>query len=198
MCGFFAFIFSLKQMEQFHLFLNTTDFLESYRSSFEMSDISSADYSAIPSSVLSPTSYQELSPDLSQSLNNFALFDIVVPTMQKLPTLLPAGPIQPVILNSSLILNCPFPGCTKTFTRHRNLRTHERTHQTIHHAECQLCGATFKRNPDLQRHVRSTHSNERPHECPYHCGRSFSRKDALKRHLECKDKRAVCAGFRKL
>ncbi|CAG7854084.1 SubName: Full=Uncharacterized protein {ECO:0000313/EMBL:CCA70025.1} [Serendipita indica DSM 11827] len=44
---------------------------------------------------------------------------------------------------------------------------------------CEHCGLAFVRGHDLKRHL-STHSNTKPHVCE--CGKSFSRKDALKRH----------------
>ena len=45
---------------------------------------------------------------------------------------------------------------------------------------CDNCGLAFVRGHDLKRH-RDTHSNAKPHICE--CGKSFSRKDALKRHI---------------
>jgi uncharacterized Zn-finger protein len=45
---------------------------------------------------------------------------------------------------------------------------------------CDNCGLAFVRGHDLKRH-KDTHSNAKPHICE--CGKSFSRKDALKRHV---------------
>lgn len=46
---------------------------------------------------------------------------------------------------------------------------------------CDLCPLSFNRQHDLKRH-RETHSGERPFLCNGPCGKSFTRKDALKRH----------------
>ncbi|CAK5274884.1 unnamed protein product [Mycena citricolor] len=46
---------------------------------------------------------------------------------------------------------------------------------------CHLCALSFDRNHDLKRHIE-THSGERPFVCERGCGKSFTRKDALKRH----------------
>lgn len=45
---------------------------------------------------------------------------------------------------------------------------------------CESCGLSFVRGHDLKRH-KDTHSNAKPHVCD--CGKSFTRKDALKRHI---------------
>ncbi|PWN31445.1 uncharacterized protein FA14DRAFT_106239, partial [Meira miltonrushii] len=46
---------------------------------------------------------------------------------------------------------------------------------------CSQCPARFARNHDLKRHQRG-HLSVRPYPCTW-CGKSFSRKDALKRHV---------------
>ncbi|KAF7325694.1 hypothetical protein MKEN_00419500 [Mycena kentingensis (nom. inval.)] len=46
---------------------------------------------------------------------------------------------------------------------------------------CEFCPLSFDRNYDLKRHVE-THSGEKPYVCDRGCGKSFSRKDAVKRH----------------
>jgi uncharacterized Zn-finger protein len=45
---------------------------------------------------------------------------------------------------------------------------------------CDVCQTAFARGHDLKRH-KETHSNTKPHSCE--CGKSFTRKDALKRHV---------------
>ncbi|KAF8948439.1 hypothetical protein BGZ47_004828 [Haplosporangium gracile] len=76
--------------------------------------------------------------------------------------------------------------CHKTFTRRSNLKTHERLHTRTHAVACHLCGCTFSRQPDLNRHLLAIHEGARSHSCDK-CGRSFSRKDAWRVHqASCK------------
>ena len=46
---------------------------------------------------------------------------------------------------------------------------------------CDLCSLSFNHQHDLKRH-RETHTGEKPFLCNGGCGKSFTRKDALKRH----------------
>ncbi|CDO77334.1 hypothetical protein BN946_scf184775.g25 [Trametes cinnabarina] len=46
---------------------------------------------------------------------------------------------------------------------------------------CDMCALSFNRQHDLKRH-RDTHTGEKPFFCTGGCGKTFTRKDALKRH----------------
>ncbi|KAJ3039759.1 hypothetical protein HDV00_011886 [Rhizophlyctis rosea] len=86
---------------------------------------------------------------------------------------------------------CTLPGCTKEFTRKYNLASHIRCHSGERPFVCPHCTQTevsFARKHDLRRHIKSLHSEMRPHRCT-HCNLSFSRSDALKRHLAIEAKR---------
>ncbi|GBN59801.1 Zinc finger protein 91 [Araneus ventricosus] len=57
---------------------------------------------------------------------------------------------------------------------------------------CESCGKAFSTKTDLKRHI-FIHTNEKPHSCEQ-CGRAFSIKSKLKRHLliHTKKKPHVC------
>lgn len=46
---------------------------------------------------------------------------------------------------------------------------------------CDMCSLSFHRQHDLKRHEK-THSGSKPYTCNGGCGKTFTRKDALKRH----------------
>ncbi|KAH9932426.1 hypothetical protein B0H21DRAFT_93093 [Amylocystis lapponica] len=52
------------------------------------------------------------------------------------------------------------------------------------------CGKCFARGEHLKRHVRSIHTNEKPHKCVY-CGKDFSRHDNLGQHMRVHKNQSV-------
>ncbi|KAA1476093.1 hypothetical protein DENSPDRAFT_784367 [Dentipellis sp. KUC8613] len=61
---------------------------------------------------------------------------------------------------------------------------------------CDMCALSFNRQHDLKRH-KETHSGEKPFLCNGGCGKTFTRKDALKRH-QVRVERVVCMFVRVL
>ncbi|KAF9994150.1 hypothetical protein BGZ80_003248 [Entomortierella chlamydospora] len=86
--------------------------------------------------------------------------------------------------------------CDKTFSRPFNLRSHRATHAGIKPYKCTYvhgngvkCHWEFARRHDLDRHMSSRHSFEKPFKCGT-CGATCGRNDSLKRHYE---KNPTCA-----
>ncbi|KAF9427697.1 hypothetical protein BGZ94_004379 [Podila epigama] len=86
--------------------------------------------------------------------------------------------------------------CEKTFSRPFNLRSHRATHDGVRSFSCThvgedgtVCGTSFARRHDLERHVQSRHSNVKLFSCKT-CGTKCGRSDAYKRHLQ---RHAACA-----
>ncbi|KAG8903224.1 hypothetical protein FRB99_003577 [Tulasnella sp. 403] len=92
---------------------------------------------------------------------------------------------------------CPVPGCGSTFTRRFNLRGHLRSHTEEKPYICSWpeCAKGFARQHDCKRH-QALHTSKSAHLCPT-CDKSFSRMDALNRHLRssvtCRQKGAKVA-----
>ncbi|MCJ1461886.1 Metallothionein expression activator [Pseudocyphellaria aurata] len=82
---------------------------------------------------------------------------------------------------------CIFPGCTRTFGRKENIKSHVQTHLGDRQFICNVCGNDFVRQHDLKRHAK-IHSGVKPYTCP--CSRTFARHDALTRHRQ----RNTCDG----
>ncbi|KAK8134850.1 hypothetical protein PG984_006862 [Apiospora sp. TS-2023a] len=82
---------------------------------------------------------------------------------------------------------CDVKGCGKLFSRSYNFKAHLETHdeKREYPFPCQVEGCTkkFVRKTDLSRHHQSVHMKERNHKCDF-CGRTFARKDTLRRHME--------------
>ncbi|KAI8597417.1 hypothetical protein EDD21DRAFT_385495 [Dissophora ornata] len=78
---------------------------------------------------------------------------------------------------------CTVDGCTKSFTRAFNLRSHLNTHNGERPHKCPEpgCDWDFVRRHDLDRHVKSKHMANKPYACRQ-CTSRFGRSDALQRH----------------
>jgi hypothetical protein len=89
------------------------------------------------------------------------------------------------------------PECNKWFKNRSSLSSHKKTHNPSAKLHiCEVCSQTFSRSHgnyerfhdvDLRRH-EFTHSKQRHFTCT-DCNRSFSRKDALKRHVDSMGKK---------
>jgi len=96
--------------------------------------------------------------------------------------------------------SCPVPGCGSTFTRRFNLRGHLRSHTEERPFVCEWpgCNKGFARQHDCKRH-QALHSNKSQSNVCQGCRKTFSRLDALNRHLrsegaaDCRQKHGVKA-----
>ncbi|KAJ3107898.1 hypothetical protein HDU97_002830 [Phlyctochytrium planicorne] len=52
---------------------------------------------------------------------------------------------------------CPYPGCTKTYSRKSHLASHAVSHSLRRDFICEFCGVGFARAYDMRRHRKSTH-----------------------------------------
>ncbi|KAI6045955.1 hypothetical protein EDC04DRAFT_2631189 [Pisolithus marmoratus] len=79
---------------------------------------------------------------------------------------------------------CPVPGCGSTFTRRFNLRGHLRSHTEERPYVCDYpdCKKGFARQHDCKRH-QALHANRSQSNVCQGCRKTFSRLDALNRHL---------------
>ncbi|KAH7888513.1 hypothetical protein F5I97DRAFT_1853203 [Phlebopus sp. FC_14] len=79
---------------------------------------------------------------------------------------------------------CPVPGCGSTFTRRFNLRGHLRSHTEERPYVCEYpdCKKGFARQHDCKRH-QALHASRSQSNICQGCRKTFSRLDALNRHL---------------
>jgi len=79
---------------------------------------------------------------------------------------------------------CPVPGCGSTFTRRFNLRGHLRSHTEERPYVCEWpgCKKGFARQHDCKRH-QALHAAKSQSNVCQGCKKTFSRLDALNRHL---------------
>ncbi|KAF9263322.1 hypothetical protein L218DRAFT_865201 [Marasmius fiardii PR-910] len=93
---------------------------------------------------------------------------------------------------------CPVPGCGSTFTRRFNLRGHLRSHTEERPFVCDWpgCKKGFARQHDCKRH-QALHTAKPQSNVCQGCKKTFSRLDALNRHLrsdggaECRERLSV-------
>ncbi|KAJ3734022.1 hypothetical protein DFJ43DRAFT_994410 [Lentinula guzmanii] len=99
----------------------------------------------------------------------------------------------------TMVYPCIVPSCNKTFIQLANLRAHEHAHHSQSNPSVNpgnatatyerpfpctypSCSASFLRNHDLKRHVKVAHERK-SFKCGG-CGKTFSRRDAIKRHKD--------------
>ena len=78
---------------------------------------------------------------------------------------------------------CPFPGCDRSFIQRSALTIHIRTHTGERPHACDLCNKSFADSSTLSRH-RKIHLGVKPFACIVEgCGKRFLRRTALKIHM---------------
>eukprot|EP01147_Barroeca_monosierra_P000841 gene841-4113_t len=74
--------------------------------------------------------------------------------------------------------------CGREFHRRNHLTRHEKMHLTSYEFPCKHCKKSFYRRDQFMVHLRS-HTGERPYKCPvFGCGKRFTQKGALNRHMK--------------
>lgn len=138
--------------------------------------------------------------DPSSPISSFESIDINEPTQADSTSLemseavekhAPSTCAKPVLIsNNRAKFSCYIPGCTKSFTRAANLRSHIHAHQNLRPFLCSQCNKAFRRPEELSRHTKERHNGSpKKHICgvlgepgPRGCGQSFTRAEALRRH----------------
>ncbi|KAJ3229024.1 hypothetical protein HDU81_005708 [Chytriomyces hyalinus] len=92
------------------------------------------------------------------------------------------APQQHPLMNADKRFECNT--CQRTFSRLFNLKSHLQTHDPTRTKSymCTVCGVGFCRQQDLMRHG-TVHDKSKLMVCPVCPNKTFSRKDALRRHI---------------
>ena len=111
--------------------------------------------------------------------------------------------VHPEKSSKPMIFACSYPGCKAAFTLARLLMKHKRKHESPSESKCPVCGGTYKcllrhmkfshpekdRYAYLQRKQRKVYKHKsNPIQCNL-CGKTLSRKSALKTHINIVHKR---------
>lgn len=76
-------------------------------------------------------------------------------------------------------------GCGKSFKKMHSFELHSKLHQRDRAYECGVCYKRFLRPHDLKRHKLTHIDGYKPFECS-NCGITFTRQDAMHRHINAK------------
>jgi len=87
-------------------------------------------------------------------------------------------------IHKKIRFRCSFDGCEKSFSNKSNRSTHFKLHEGQVNL-CDLCGKTFSRKRDLNRHKNQVHSDSKTFQCTIDgCDKSFKLKGNLTQHLK--------------
>ncbi|KAI0016282.1 hypothetical protein F4780DRAFT_760353 [Xylariomycetidae sp. FL0641] len=167
---------------------STTDALSMESSSYGPGAVSPGYLSDVPSGSWPRSEYSPMDPDQYYAGGSNAGHALHPDRRQALRAVRPQRR-QPRKLTTKEEANfqCEVKGCGKLFSRSYNYKAHLETHdeKREYPFPCTVgdCNKKFVRKTDLQRHNQSVHMKERNHKCDY-CGRTFARKDTLRRHME--------------
>uniref|UniRef100_A0A673BUZ0 C2H2-type domain-containing protein n=1 Tax=Sphaeramia orbicularis TaxID=375764 RepID=A0A673BUZ0_9TELE len=113
-----------------------------------------------------------------------------VPVKSERPDLNPSPVVRRQVGQKSTVHRCP--ECGQTFGFKSSLKTHMKVHSRPMHMvthtgeklfHCSVCGRGFSQKSALHSHTR-IHTGEKPFHCSVFCGKRFTLKGYLQKHMK--------------